>query len=60
MTCIIGYLDKKNKVSWIGGDGLRSNGKITWFQNPRWEYVPFSDDSVVEWLTRIIVIQIPQ
>lgn len=26
MTCIIGYIDKKNKVSWIGGDSLGSNG----------------------------------
>jgi len=26
MTCIIGYLDKKNDCVWIGGDSLGSNG----------------------------------
>lgn len=26
MTCIIGYLDKKNKCTWIGCDSLGSNG----------------------------------
>lgn len=26
MTCIIGFTDKENKVSWIGGDSLGSNG----------------------------------
>lgn len=26
MTCIIGLADKKNNVSWIGGDSLGSNG----------------------------------
>ena len=26
MTCIIGFTDRKNGVSWIGGDSLGSNG----------------------------------
>lgn len=26
MTCIIGFTDKKNNISWIGGDSLGSNG----------------------------------
>ena len=26
MTCIIGFADRKNNVSWIGGDSLGSNG----------------------------------
>lgn len=26
MTCIIGFADRKNGVSWIGGDSLGSNG----------------------------------
>ena len=26
MTCIIGFTDRKNNVSWIGGDSLGSNG----------------------------------
>lgn len=26
MTCIIGLIDRKNNVSWIGGDSLGSNG----------------------------------
>ena len=26
MTCIVGYLDKKNDCVWIGGDSLGSNG----------------------------------
>ena len=34
MTCIIGYLDKKNKVSWIGGDSLGSNGYVQSTESP--------------------------
>ena len=34
MTCIIGYLDKKNKVSWIGGDSLGSNGYTQSTESP--------------------------
>lgn len=26
MTCIVGYLDRKNGCTWIGGDSLGSNG----------------------------------
>ena len=28
LTCIIGLVDKKNNVSWIGGDSLGSNGYV--------------------------------
>ena len=33
MTCIIGFADKKNDVSWIGGDSLSSNGYTKEIQN---------------------------
>ena len=26
MTCIVGFTDKKNNVTWMGGDSLGSNG----------------------------------
>ena len=36
MTCIIGYIDKKNDCVWIGGDSLGSNGRTkTVYSQPK-------------------------
>ena len=34
MTCIIGFVNKKNNVSWIGGDSLGSNGYTKSVESP--------------------------
>ena len=34
MTCIIGFTDKENKVSWIGADSLGSNGYTKKVETP--------------------------
>lgn len=47
MTCIIGYIDKKNDCTWIGGDSLGSDGFIKAVQTPSKVFRNKTFDNVV-------------